>query len=241
MRVYVGTSGWMYDWNPDGFQWFVENSGLNAIELNASFYRFPFPNQVRSWAKRSDKRNIRWSIKVNRFITHVFRFSGRALETWDKFRRLFNPLEKYIDFYLFQLPPYARPSPKFIQRLEGFIHSVGLDERFALEWRNKEWFNDRWVKWAEKHEITIVSVDSPDFVFYARTTRYVYVRMHGRTIWYAHYYTDDELEEAANKIIELDGDAAYVFFNNNHDMLENARRMKKVLEQKLHYGQRTLF
>ncbi len=241
MKFFVGTSGWMYDWNPDGFQWFIENSGLNAVELNASFYRFPFPNQVRSWANKTKRRGIRWSVKVNKFITHVFAFSERALVTWNKFRRLFEPLDRYIDFYLFQLPPRMRPTIKIIERIETFIHYTGLGERFALEWRNKEWFNDKWIKWAEKQGVTIVSVDSPDFIFYARTTSYSYTRMHGRTIWYAHYYTDEELEEVANKIIELDGEAAYIFFNNNHDMLENARRMKKLLEQKLHYSQRTLF
>ncbi|RLF12723.1 MAG: DUF72 domain-containing protein, partial [Thermoprotei archaeon] len=39
MRVYIGTSGWLYDWNLDGsLDWYVKNSGLNAVELNASFY-----------------------------------------------------------------------------------------------------------------------------------------------------------------------------------------------------------
>ena len=37
LRVYVGTSGWAYFWNPDGLDWYVRNSGLNAVELNASF------------------------------------------------------------------------------------------------------------------------------------------------------------------------------------------------------------
>ncbi len=241
MRVYVGTSGWMYDWNPDGFQWYIDNSGLNAVELNASFYRFPFPNQVKSWAKKTRRVNLRWSVKVNRFITHVFMFNEKALNTWDKFKRLFTPLDTYVDFYLFQLPPRARPTPRFIERIENFISTTNLGERFALEWRNREWFQERWVKWAERNGITLVSVDSPETVFYARTSRYSYVRMHGRTLWYAHYYTDEELSEVADKLVEMNGEAIYVFFNNNHDMLENARRMKKLLEQKLHYTQRTLF
>ncbi|MFP3209319.1 MAG: DUF72 domain-containing protein, partial [Nitrososphaeria archaeon] len=38
MEPYVGTSGWSYAWNPDGLEWYVRNSGLNAVELNSSFY-----------------------------------------------------------------------------------------------------------------------------------------------------------------------------------------------------------
>ncbi|RLI98826.1 MAG: DUF72 domain-containing protein, partial [Candidatus Aenigmatarchaeota archaeon] len=70
MQVFVGTSGWAYGWNPNGFDWYIKNSGLNSVELNASFYRFPFPNQVKSWARKTKEFNpsLRWSIKVNRLI-----------------------------------------------------------------------------------------------------------------------------------------------------------------------------
>jgi len=54
LKALVGTSGWLYDWNEGGdLRWYVENSGLNAIELNASFYRFPFPSQVKGWSRRA--------------------------------------------------------------------------------------------------------------------------------------------------------------------------------------------
>ncbi|MEO0119416.1 MAG: DUF72 domain-containing protein, partial [candidate division WOR-3 bacterium] len=69
MEIYVGTSGWYYDWNLEGtFDWYLKNSKLNAVELNVSFYRFPFPNQVKSWANKG--KSLRWAIKVSRIITH---------------------------------------------------------------------------------------------------------------------------------------------------------------------------
>ncbi|RLE86352.1 MAG: DUF72 domain-containing protein, partial [Thermoprotei archaeon] len=56
MEIYVGTSGWLYDWNIGGnLEWYVKFSSLNTVELNASFYRFPFRNQVRSWARKGSK------------------------------------------------------------------------------------------------------------------------------------------------------------------------------------------
>jgi uncharacterized protein YecE (DUF72 family) len=56
MEVFVGTSGWLYGWNEkQSLEWYVENSDLNAIELNASFYRFPTTNAVKSWAKKGKK------------------------------------------------------------------------------------------------------------------------------------------------------------------------------------------
>jgi len=104
MELFVGTSGWFYSWNPDGsFDWFCRFSGLNAVKLNMSFYGFPFPNMVRSWAFKG--KDLRWAVKVNRLITHTFKFGNKALDIWRKFHTLFEPLKSNIDFYLFQLPP----------------------------------------------------------------------------------------------------------------------------------------
>jgi len=234
MKVYVGTSGWMYSWNPDGFDWFIKNSGLNAIELNASFYRFPFPNQVKSWKRKTEQFNpsLRWSIKVNRLITHVFKFSERTLSTWKKFENLFKPLSEHVDFFLFQLPPSL--TSKFAPKLERFIKKVKLNEKFALEVRNMSWFDEKWIEWASKFGITWVSVDAPDFPLEVYSSNgIVYERMHGRFAWYSHYYTDEELKEVEEKILKIKPRKVYVFFNNDHAMLENARRMLGLFRFKL--------
>lgn len=225
-KIFVGTSGWYYDWNPKkNFDWFRENSGLNAVELNASFYRFPFPNQVKSWAKRGKK--FHWSIKVNRLITHVFKFSERSLSTWKKFQKLFSPLDELIDFYLFQPPPSY--TPKVVDGLEKFIEKTGLKERFALEVRNIKWYDEEWIDWARNLGITWVSVDSPDFPLdIYNTSGLIYLRLHGRYAWYSHNYTDEELKDIAKRIKEKKPKAIYSFFNNDTNMLKNAQRALQI-------------
>ena len=235
MKVYVGTSGWLYSWNKDGtLDWYLKNSGLNSIELNASFYRFPFPNQVKSWAKKTMKlkKEFRWSIKVNRLITHIYKFDERALSTFKKFLKLFKLLESFIDFYLFQLPPNI--SPNLSERISKFFKNCGT-EKIAIEWRNEKWFKDVWIKWVKNLGITLVSVDAP---FYTNLPRkifcingIVYLRMHGRTEWYSHYYTKEELKEVKEKIDESRAKKVYIYFNNNHAMLENGRLMKALFEK----------
>jgi len=231
MEFFVGTSGWYYPWNEKrSLDWYVSNSCLNAVELNASFYRFPLSSKVRAWAKKG--KGIRWVVKVNRLITHTFKFSGKALSTWQKFRELFAPLDEYIDFYLFQLP--QRITPESAPLIAKFAEKTGLRKRFALEVRNREWFDEAWVSWASEAGITLVSVDSPDFpleVF--NTNGLVYQRMHGRTEWYAYTYSDEELEETAKKIVKEKPEKAYVFFNNDAAMLENARKMFNILKGKV--------
>jgi uncharacterized protein YecE (DUF72 family) len=114
---------------------------------------------VKSWSMRGQ--GLRWSIKVNRFITHTFKFDERAFLSWTKFYNLFTLLEANIDFFLFQVPPSL--TPKSASRIEKFFEKTKLGERFALEVRNLKWFDEEWVNWASRLGMTWVSVDSPDF------------------------------------------------------------------------------
>lgn len=96
MKFYVGTSGWAYEWNKGGnLEWYLQNSGLNAIELNASFYRFPFQNRIKGWVKETENSDTRWAIKVNRLITHIYKFGEKASEVWTRFNELFKPLDRF--------------------------------------------------------------------------------------------------------------------------------------------------
>ncbi len=234
VEIFVGTSGWMYDWNLGGnFDWYVRNSGLNAVELNASFYRFPFRNQVASWAKKG--RGLRWSVKVHRSVTHLRKLSTEALSTWRKFRDLFQPLDPYIDFYLFQMPPSFSYSSSNVERVKAFANATGLGPRFAIEFRHPSWFTGKALELCRELGITVVSVDAPPPIgtWIATSNGIVYLRMHGRSTWYAHEYSTEELMEVANAIARLSPKKVYVFFNNDHWMLENAREMMKLLKRAL--------
>ena len=228
MEIYVGTSGWLYDWNEDrSFDWFVENSKLNSVELNASFYRFPFPNQVKSWAKKC--RDIRFAVKVHRRITHILRLKEEALKVWEDFRRLFSPLEEKIDFYLFQLPPSF--STDYFERVEKFFGKFKNREKIAVEFRHLTWFNEEYVKKIEKMGLVFVSVDSPQIKsFIVKTKDTIYLRFHGRTGWYNHNYSEDELKEIAKIIMEKKPRYLYAYFNNNHNMLSNSQNFQKIMK-----------
>ena len=127
MDLFVGTSGWYYDWNKKkNLDWFVQNSGLNSVELNASFYRFPSSKQVEGWKIKGV--GLRWSIKVHRSITHWRQFSESALETWENFRELFESMDHLIDFYLFQAPPKFKDMEKAME----FAENIGLGGKVCI-------------------------------------------------------------------------------------------------------------
>ena len=197
-----------------------------------SFYRFPFASVVKGWSKKASK--IRWAIKANRIITHIKRFGKDSIETWKRFREIFIPLEKSIDFYLFQLPPSIKPDHK--KSIEEFMKLAkkekGENIRFAIEFRNVKWFEEKEIEWAKKLGLVVVSVDAPRLPreIY-KTDGIIYLRMHGRSSWYSHDYTREELKEVARNIINTNPKVVYIFFNNNHAMLKNAREMMDLLRR----------
>jgi len=225
--IYVGTSGWSYVWNPDGLEWYARHSGLNAVELNMSFYSYPRARQVERWSRVGG--NLRWAVKVHRSITHLRKLGEGCERAWETFKSRFYPLERegLLDFYLFQLPPRLVPSPRLLRRVKRFAEELG--ERMALEPRNVAWLSEDIVGALRDLGVTMVSVDAPEFGWLVRTSGSVYLRMHGRTAWYAHRYSREELRSLAVRALGLRAERLYVFFNNDHDMLDNAREMLALL------------
>jgi uncharacterized protein YecE (DUF72 family) len=221
-QVYVGTSGWSYDWNlGHSLDWYVRESELNAIELNMSFYRFPYPNMVKSWAVKG--KNLAWVVKVHRSITHFQKLSTAAGEHFERFKTLFAPLEDSIHYYLFQLPPTFTD----ITTLEHFIEKTGT-EKVAVEFRHPTLFTDELIAWGQHHKILLVSIDAPQLPRTIMSTDVLYERIHGRTAWYSHDYSDQELQEIRQRLLMSNPKTVYVFFNNNHVMLTNAMRMHQM-------------
>ncbi|ACP35736.1 protein of unknown function DUF72 [Sulfolobus islandicus Y.G.57.14] len=219
MKIFVGTSGWTYDWNDDGtLEWYVKNSGLNAVEVNMSFYRYPTRKQVERWSKFKE---IRWIVKVNRRITHMKRL--KDFQSWKEFQQIVDSLNP--DFYLFQLPPTFKRNSENEKRVFQFAEV--LKDKMAVEFRDIQWY-------LKPLNVTcvIVSIDSPIGTYVIKNNDYIYLRLHGRDVWYTYDYSEKELKELADKIISLNPKYVYVFFNNNHWMLDNGRYMLKILTEK---------
>ncbi|MBA3763564.1 MAG: DUF72 domain-containing protein, partial [Chthoniobacterales bacterium] len=78
MQVHVGCSGWFY-WHWRGLfypdtkrtdTWFRHyTDNFRSVELNAPFYSWPKLATAKAW-RRNAPENFRYSMKVNRLITH---------------------------------------------------------------------------------------------------------------------------------------------------------------------------
>ncbi len=231
MEILVGTSGWSNPlWNPNGLQWYQKHSRLSAIELTMSFYQLPTRDQIERWVLEGS--GLTWSVKVNRSITHFFRFNHLALEKFHEFRELFGQLDNQISHYLFQLPPNAHPAMR--SDIENFVKETGLQARFALEWRNPKWFVKEHVDWASDLGITVVSADSPsiprDMICTSGT---VYLRLHGRSDWFEHHYSRKELAHIAELVQKTGCERVFAVLNNESSQLKNARALFSILKEQV--------
>ena len=223
-EIFVGTSGWSYDWNlGKSLDWYTTESKLNAIELNMSYYRFPFPNMIKAWVKKGS--NLVWVIKAHRLITHLKKLNKESYSIFKRFKKLFLPLEESIHYYLLQFPSRFTD----LDKIEKFIENCG-NEKISIEFRNDSMFTDEIFKWGEKQGILLVSIDAPELPTKIMSENTIYERVHGRTAWYSHNYSDEELLEIKGRIMSAKPKKVYVFFNNNHMMLENAIRMYNLLK-----------
>ena len=75
-----------------------------------------------------------------------------------------------------------------------------------------------------------MSIDAPQLSQTIMSQNVVYERIHGRTGWYCHDYSDQELQEIQQRILINHPKTVYIFFNNNHAMLQNAMRMNTLLK-----------
>jgi uncharacterized protein YecE (DUF72 family) len=223
-RFYLGTSGWSYDWNTgNSLDWYITETQLNAIELNMSFYRFPSPNMVKTWATKG--KNLAWVIKVHQSITHFQKLNQKAVEGFQRFKTLFRPLEDRIHYYLLQLPPSFTDIPT----LEQFLKKTGTD-KLAVEFRHPSLFTNELISWAKHQDLLLVSIDAPQLPQTIMSNEIVYERIHGRTTWYSYKYSDQELHEIHQRIRSQNPTTVYVFFNNTQ-MLPNAQKMNQILQK----------
>ena len=90
-------------------------------------------------------------------------------------------------------------------------------------------FTDEIKEWAKKQDVLLVSIDAPELPDKIMSDEIIYERIHGRTGWYSHDYSKNELKGIKEKILKSKPEKVYVFFNNNHAMLRNAQEMYKLI------------
>lgn len=235
MQVHVGCSGWFY-WHWRGIfypeasrpdTWFRHYiAHFNTVELNAPFYSWPKIATVNGW-RRNAPEGFRYSVKVNRLITHEkrMRHTRMLVEEFYKFGEILGP---HLGCFLFQFPPSYRFTRA---RLDSITRQLDPRYRSAVEFRHASWWRESVYRGFREHGVIFCTVGAPrlpeDLI---ATGDVIYVRLHGRSRWYRHNYTDEELADYANKIHDSGAREAWVYFDNDRDGFA-VRNSRTLIEQ----------
>lgn len=238
-EVIIGTSGWWYEhWRgrfypPDikENKWFEYYTRFfKSVEVNSSFYRLPFPNMVKGWAKKAPQ-DFKFTLKMWRRVTHLKKIKD-VREDIEIFLDRISPLKNNLGAILYQLPPSLKCDPDL---LKSFLKNIpsGVDQ--VIEFRNKSWLIPEIFSILRKSKIAYCIVSMPDFPELIEITSQIsYIRFHGREILYGSSYSDDELLKWAKLIKSFSQrrvERVYVYFNNDYNAyaIFNALRLQEIL------------
>lgn len=239
-RYLVGTSGWSYPhWKgvfyPEGWpktKWFdYYTERFETVEVNATFYRAFGDHVYERWRDRV-RGDFLYVLKVHRFITHR-KYLESAEDEIGAFWRSASLLQDRLGLVLLQLAPNM---PYDLERLRAALLAFPDPGRVAVEFRDARWFTGETRALLKEVGAVFCSADSPatkllDWV----TSATAYIRLHGRSRWYAHDYSHHELLEIAGLARRMAGAGAktvFVFFNNDFRGYapRNARALLSALQ-----------
>jgi uncharacterized protein YecE (DUF72 family) len=111
---------------------------FNSIELNATFYKTPSPDQVQVWKEKTAP-EFKFYPKVNNTISH-FRRLNNVQDKVAEFCDAISNFEDRLGISFLQLHDNFKPQD--YSRLESFVKEYPKVIPLAVELRNGEWFSD---------------------------------------------------------------------------------------------------
>jgi uncharacterized protein YecE (DUF72 family) len=240
-RAWIGCSGWTCDhWvgvlYPEGLpraRWRAAYAReFGAVELNASYYRWPGTKQFQRWGEALPG-DFKMAVKASRWITHARRLRDPDNAWARRLHEAWRGLGAHAGPVLLQLhPDHERDDA----RLDDFLGRLPDELPVAVELRHRSWHVEEVFGLLEQHRAAYVVMSGAKLPCVLRATApFVYVRLHGPSHehLYAGSYSDDDLRWWAERLREwLDqGRDTWVFFNNDGsgDAVRNAQRLRQLL------------
>ena len=170
---------------------------FNSIELNATFYSLPSPEQVLTWKEKTPP-NFKFFPKITNTVSH--------------FRRLINVTDVVTDYAtsvlnfgdqlgMVFLQLHDNFKPKDFERVEKFVNDWPKEVPLAIEVRSAEWFEEenfeKFSKLLEENNIANIIVDTAgrrDMLHMRLTSDTAFVRYVGANADSDYARLDDWLE-----------------------------------------------
>jgi len=250
MNWFIGTMGFSFqDWIGVFYSSGINQDRLlsyysrffNSVEIDSTFYGTPNSSTLLRW-KSSTPSGFQISLKMPRSITHDSGLKNVEYET-NKFIDAVHILGQKLGIILIQMPPFF--SVELIETLDQFLKSLPVGTRYALEVRNKLWFEfdkntqtPKLVDLLRNYDICWVATEYPGVPnkIYP-TTDFLYIRWIGKHGTFSNFTKvsierQTELNEWFKRLNELNAGimSIYGYFNNDYSGFspQTAIEFKKI-------------
>ena len=136
---------------------------FDTVEVDSTFYRSPSAAMVKNWYLRTPPGFV-FAAKIPRTITHE-----KVLQDCDaelkEFLSAMDSLGEKLGPLLLQFPYFNKQAfgrgEDFLARLEPFLKKLPSGYSFALETRNKNWINQRFLEVLRERKVALALIDHP--------------------------------------------------------------------------------
>ncbi len=240
-HLHIGTSGWSYyQWKgafyPEGMKqadWLTFYAQhFDTTEINYSFYHLPKPQTVLNWAAKVPE-GFRFCAKISKTITHFAKLKETE-ELVKKFFESFGQIRQMLGPVLVQVPPSLKFDEALARPFFEMLKHNQPEYEFAFEARNSTWYEEESLALMREFDIAnVISQSSGRFPYSeAITAKNIYIRFHGPERLYSSGYTDEMLQDYANKFKSWvnEGHHIWAFFNNDNGgyALKDARKLREL-------------
>lgn len=225
MNLYVGTSGYSYkEWKGIFYPEKLSDKRLlnfygqhfRAVEINNTFHRMPRASVLEAWAGEVPA-DFRFVLKAPQQITHIMRLQDSD-DSVAYLLEVAATLMERLGALLFQLPPGLK---KNLLLLRNFLSLFPSQQRIALEFRHKSWFDEEVYRMLHDHKaaLCITEAEGKLEIPFVATADWGYLRLRMPD------YGDTELKAWVKRVLDQNWESAFVFFK--HEEEGNAPRFAK--------------
>jgi uncharacterized protein YecE (DUF72 family) len=256
-KIRVGCQSWGYDdWvTPAGGKLIFYPAGtkrsemlafyskvFGTIEVDSTLYAIPPATTFEKWHDETPDDFI-FSLKFPREVTHDRPLSPESIPVALEFVARTRLLKTKLGILLIQLPPSFEGSKENGRRLRALLAALPKDVRFAVEFRNREWFIDWTFEELERNGVTLGLVEGPwlprELMFEAAaglTADFAYIRIMGERdlerFDQIYRHRDDVLEKWGDMIRGLPARDIYVYIDNYFEGFapETVAKLQRLLD-----------
>lgn len=235
-NLYIGCSGFYNtDWKrslyPEDKDFLtLYSQTFNTVEINSTFYRKPTAKTLIKWFNGTPD-DFKFFIKIPKTISHEKRLKDCKAEISEFCSHIQTNVKGKLAGFLYQFPPSFKNTQ---ENIDLILDTIDFNFLNVIEFRHESWWTSEIFHMLKEKNIVFSGVSFPgnlpeDVII--NHPEVLYYRLHGKPILYKSEYSEEFLNDLAEKI-KKSQHTIFVFFNNTWGTaaIHNSLYLKKILE-----------